>query len=126
TVAMIGSMSSAGDKILKFLVMRNADVNVTDSQGRTALHIACSTPYIDRVKVLIEAGANIDAKDKFGRLPIHFAAAAPSADGFFYLLEQSKDMDIDVADNDGWTPLLWAARSGAAETITRLVDQGAD
>ncbi|KAL7940994.1 putative ankyrin repeat protein [Trichoderma barbatum] len=117
---------SVGDNILRFLLRRKAEINVIDNQGCTALHLACTTPYMDRIKSLVKAGANVDTKDKYGRLPIHFAAGRYSADNFVYLLDQRKDIDVDAADQDGWTPLLWAARSGAAETITKLVGQGAD
>ncbi|KAJ4865496.1 ankyrin repeats (3 copies) domain-containing protein [Trichoderma breve] len=116
-------------RIIKFLIRRKVEVNVADSQGRTALHFACVSASLERMKALVEAGANVDTKDKFGRLPIHFAAGTDltvSTDPVTYLLDQYKDMDINVADQDGWTPLMWAARSGSADIITMLIERGAD
>ncbi|KAL5088988.1 hypothetical protein Trisim1_006132 [Trichoderma cf. simile WF8] len=121
-----GYYATSDIKILKFFIRRKAEVNVTDSQGRTALHIASATASLERIKALVEAGANVYTKDKFGRLPLHFAAGADSTDVVAYFLDQYKDMDINVADQDGWTPLMWAARSGSADIITTLVKRGAD
>lgn len=101
-------------------------VNVADSQGGTALHIACTGPSTECIKALVAAGANMKTKDKVGRLPIHFAAGTDATDAVAYLLDQWRDMDINVADQDGWTPLMWAARSGSAGIITMLVERGAD
>lgn len=115
-----------GIKMLKFLIQRKAQLNVTDSQGRRAVHLASTSYHADGIKLLVEAGAEFDVKDKFGRMPIHFAASSPSNSCVEYLLETQKHMDINTADHDGWTPLLWAARSGHANTITRLIADKAD
>ncbi|KAK4064195.1 uncharacterized protein Triagg1_9174 [Trichoderma aggressivum f. europaeum] len=112
-------------RIIKFFIRRKADINLADSQGRTALHIACLSPP-ECVRVLVAAGANVDTRDKYSRLPIHFAAGTDSTHIVAYLLDQYKDTDINVEDEDGWTPLMWAARSGSADVITMLVERGAD
>ncbi|KAH0531311.1 hypothetical protein TsFJ059_000161 [Trichoderma semiorbis] len=129
---IIKAASSVGNNVmssvrsLKFLIRRKAEVNITDSEGRTALHIACAYSPMECMKTLVEAGANVDTKDKFGRLPIHFAAGVDSVDVVAYLLDQYKDIHINVADQDGWTPLMWAARTGSADIITMLAERGAD
>ncbi|KAL7919235.1 putative ankyrin repeat protein [Trichoderma austrokoningii] len=117
---------TTGIKMLKFLIRRKAQLNVTDSQRRRAVHFACTSQHADGIKSLVEAGAEIDVNDMFGRMPIHFAASSPSNSCLEYLLETQKHVDINAADHDGWTPLLWAARSGHASTITRLIAEKAD
>ncbi|KAL6887054.1 putative ankyrin repeat protein [Trichoderma evansii] len=113
-------------KMLKFLIRRKAQLDVTDSQGRRAVHFACAMWYAGGIKLLVEAGAEVDVKDMFGRMPIHFAASASSNNCIEYLLDMYKHVDINTADYDGWTPLLWAARSGNGSTITRLIAENAD
>ncbi|RYP16723.1 hypothetical protein DL765_004959 [Monosporascus sp. GIB2] len=115
-----------GTKMLKFLIRRKAQLNVTDSQGRRAVHLACTSSHDGGIKALVEAGAEIDVKDKFGRMPIHFAASSPCDKCIEYILDKFKDADVSVADHDNWTPLLWAARSGDGDTIVKLIARGAD
>lgn len=90
------------------------------------MHFACASRHADGIKLLAEAGAEVDVKDKLGRMPVHFAASSPSNSCIEYLLDMHKHVDINVADQDGWTPLLWAARSGDESTITRLIAENAD
>ncbi|KAH6603971.1 hypothetical protein Trco_007417 [Trichoderma cornu-damae] len=117
---------TTGINMLKFLIRRKAQLNVTDSQGRRAVHLACTSRRDGGIKCLFKAGAEVDIKDKFGRMPIHFAASSPSDNCIKYLLEMNKHTDINAADHDNWTPLLWAARSGDGGTITRLIAENAD
>lgn len=123
---MIRINYETGIKMLKFLIRRKAKLNVADSQGRRAVHLACTSPYDNGIRCLVEAGAEVDIKDKFGRMPIHFAASSPLDYCTSYLLEIGNQTDVNVADHDGWTPLLWAARSGDGNTIIRLVEENAD
>ncbi|KAI2472567.1 putative ankyrin repeat protein [Annulohypoxylon bovei var. microspora] len=123
---MVRSNHLMGLKTLKFLIRHKAQVNVADSQGRRAIHFVSSWTEDDGIKVLAEAGAELDVKDKFGRMPIHFAASSSTENCMMYLLDKLKDTDVNVADNDNWTPLLWAARSGGSPNIKELVSRNAD
>ncbi|KAI1099976.1 putative ankyrin repeat protein [Jackrogersella minutella] len=117
------------NKILKFLIRRKAQLNVADKQGRRAVHLACIMPSDDWIKALVDAGAEIDVADKLGRKPIHFAAANRDSGCIDFLLDtdRSEDTDIiDAVDYDNWTPLLWAARTGRHDSITSLLERGAD
>ncbi|KAI0442332.1 hypothetical protein F4803DRAFT_551207 [Xylaria telfairii] len=77
--------------------------------------------------MLCDAGTHINGGDKCGRKPIHFAASTPFSDCIALILGRVEDSDmINVADDDGWTPPLWAARSGSDKAVTQLVTHGAD
>ncbi|KAK1244948.1 hypothetical protein MKX08_004577 [Trichoderma sp. CBMAI-0020] len=117
---------SAGLKVLKFLIRRKARLDVADDQGRRAIHVAAASRWKDGLCALVEAGADINVRDKLGRLPIHFAASASHQGNLEYLLGRFKDIDVDAADNDNWTSLLWAARTGALGNVIQLCDRGAD
>ncbi|KAI0539493.1 putative ankyrin repeat protein [Xylaria digitata] len=121
------SKHASSVKMLKFLIRRKVQVNVTDSQGRRAVHFACASQYDDGLKALVNARADIEAQDRFGRKPIHFAAAVPSTKCIDFLLDKIHDINsVNVADHDNWTPLLWAARSSNQDIIAKLVARGAD
>lgn len=117
-------------RLIKFLIKNKADVNVADTQGRRAVHFATQGFRAVPLKVLVKAGAAIDVSDNLGRKPLHFAAGNTYIDDeiFYYLLQELGDkVDIDVRDQDGWTPLLWAARArNQGERVKTLVSRGAD
>ncbi|KAF5642482.1 ankyrin repeat [Fusarium tjaetaba] len=116
---------SSGHQLLRFLIRRNIHLDVSDNQGRQAVHFACKSLLADNFKALVSAGADIHSADKFGRKPIHFAASSPYNHCLDYLLKALAKTDIDVKDSDQWTPLMWAARSGLG-SVEMLVERGAD
>ncbi|KAM0462728.1 hypothetical protein ACHAPV_003552 [Trichoderma viride] len=117
---------SAGMKALKFLIRRKARLDVADNQGRRAIHLAAASEWKDGLRALVEVGVEINVRDKLGRLPIHFAASVSHQDNLEYLLGWCKDIDVDAADDDKWTSLLWAARTGALDNVVHLRERGAD
>ncbi|KAI1022042.1 hypothetical protein LB504_007370 [Fusarium proliferatum] len=117
--------SSSGHQLVRFLIKRNVRLDVSDNQGRQAVHFACKSLLADSLKALVSAGADIHSADKFGRRPIHFAASNPHNRCLDYLVETLGRTDIDVQDHDQWTPLMWAARSGL-DSVEALVERGAD
>ena len=58
---------------------------------------------------MIEYGANVLVVNKIGRAALLWAAEGGHTDVVMTLLKSSSE-NIDVADNDGDTPLLVAAR----------------
>ncbi|EHK48132.1 ankyrin repeat protein [Trichoderma atroviride IMI 206040] len=117
---------SAGLKALKFLIRRKARLDVADDQGRRAIHAAAASEWKDGLCALVEAGVDANVRDKLGRLPIHFAASVRHQDNLEYLLGRFKDINVDAADDDNWTPLLWAARTGVLDNVVQLRQRGAD
>jgi ankyrin repeat protein len=120
------SSSDSSASVLNFLIQRKANLNVADSQGRRAVHVASASWWDDALRLLAKAGAETDVRDALGRKPIHFAASASWDDSFAYLVDEYPDADINEADHDGWTPLMWAARSGSVVTIKTLFRMNAD
>ncbi|KAJ4385282.1 hypothetical protein N0V93_010343 [Gnomoniopsis smithogilvyi] len=99
-------------KIVAMFMERSADVHATDVYGRKPLHLACYNSI-----AVIEAMGYTDydfaSKDKSGRTPLHCAVLSGDADVVKYVLDRSAaaGVSVDVEDDNGWTPLLWAARS---------------
>jgi glutaminase len=63
--------SAKGDiNELRRLVARNVDINRSDYDGRTALHLAASDGRVDAVRFLLERGANTDVLDRWGNRPL--------------------------------------------------------
>ncbi|KAL7793938.1 ankyrin repeat protein [Trichoderma afarasin] len=117
---------SAGLKALKLLIRRKARLDMADDQGRRAVHVAAASLWKDGLSALVRAGVDINVRDKLGRLPIHFAASVSNQGNLEYLLGRFEDIDVNATDDDNWTPLLWASRTGAFESVAQLRERGAD
>ena len=55
---------------------RGADINASNDNGQTALHLAVTVRSEAFITFLIERGAKVDVKDKQGRTPIDVASGA--------------------------------------------------
>ncbi|GLH05769.1 Transient receptor potential channel pyrexia [Gryllus bimaculatus] len=61
--------------VVSLLLERGADVNLTDMDGRCALHHAAILPSsVQCVDLLLAAGADVDARNNFGATPLMEAA----------------------------------------------------
>lgn len=131
--------ASPDSALLRTLLRREANVYVTDSQGRQAAHLAAKSWYDYALRALVKRSTDgqgeanvLSARDQFRRLPLHFAAAVIYDDTATFLLKLygkrkavHKEDIVDAVDADGWTPLLWAAQHGDLDTIAALVKAGA-
>ncbi|KAH8163300.1 hypothetical protein CIB48_g4930 [Xylaria polymorpha] len=118
-------------EIIRFLVEAgaNVNVNVKDHAGRSPIHaLYYNTGYTD-LAFLVDHGADLGARDKLGRTAVHYAAALADENDVEKLLTLS-NIDVNQADDDGWTPLMWASlqrRTWNLDYVAKvLIDRGAD
>ena len=62
-------------------------VNMSDSRGRTALHIACNNSNEQVISILLHYGARCDLQDINGNTPLHLAAVRANSKIMSMLLE---------------------------------------
>lgn len=95
------------------------DVNVTNSDGETALHVASSTKV---TRVLLRHGADINKQDYQGKTPLHMAASASNMEQLECLLKAGADCNI--TDNCGWTVLHFVQLSPSTTALDIMVSMG--
>ena len=91
----------------------NVDPNSGSRSGPTALGAACATANLDLVKLLLNReGIDINRRcTSLGRTPL-FRAVDRGDVGIVKLLLDRYDINPNLPDNNGCTPLSWASQNG--------------
>jgi ankyrin repeat protein len=117
--------SSKGDlSAVKKLISDGADVNATDSSGRTALVEAAWGGHNDVVKYLIEKGANVNTGDNVGYTALMRASEEGHAAVVSTLVQKGADVNI-CGKVRGTTALMLAAEQGHIKPLETLIEHGA-
>ncbi len=110
----------AGDVgVMRLLLEHGADPQIPTFDGTTALMAAAGVNWVfdqtydegpeallEAVKLCYELGLDVNAINSMGLTAVHGAANRGSDDIIRFLAE--KGAKLDVADNEGRTPLTWA------------------
>ena len=113
--------------IRNIVLNRTKDVNLKDSNGKTALHIAVASPWVDGTKgveMLLKRGANINWQDKNGNTPLHIAAQKGTPEILESLLRaNAKDF---LQNKQGDTAYAVAIKSNRKDMENKFVELGAN
>ncbi|CAN6163315.1 unnamed protein product [Urochloa humidicola] len=104
----------------QYILEHGADINAVDHTGQTALHWSAVRGHIQVAELLLKEGAKVDAADLYGYQATHVAAQYGQT-AFIYHIVAKWNADPDVPDNDGRSPLHWAAYKGFADSIRLLL-----
>lgn len=106
--------------IVQYIIEHGGNVHATDNAGQTALHWAAVRGSIAAADVLLQNGARVEAADVNGYRAIHVAAQYGQT-AFVNHIVAKYHADLNVPDNDGRSPLHWAAYKGFGDTIRLLL-----
>lgn len=118
---------------MRELLALNANPNLGDADGRTALHVAAATVNVAMLQLLLSAGAFVGVVDKSGAAPLHFLAASRVgadqnvAEALASCLKAltERGADANARDECGDTPLHWAARETTDVALRTFLDNSA-
>ena len=93
--------------------------------GITSLMTAVASGDIEGVKFFSKGGAAMINQRNFGGASaLHIASREDDFEIAKILIENGAD--VNVSDNEGWTPLMRAARIGSSRLVSLFLDNGAD
>ncbi|XP_062078214.1 protein S-acyltransferase 24 [Humulus lupulus] len=104
----------------QYIIEHGGDINATDHTGQTALHWSAVRGAIPAAELLLQEGAKVHAADMYGYQTTHVAAQYGQT-AFLYHVISKWNADPDIPDNDGRSPLHWAAYKGFADSIRLLL-----
>jgi len=80
---------------------------------------------IDEVRTLLLKGVDVNSRDVFGdNAGLHWAASLGLAEMARLLIDNGAD--VNIRNEEGYTPLHWAAGEGQKELVVILIIHGAD
>ncbi|KAI3909990.1 hypothetical protein MKW98_013044 [Papaver atlanticum] len=107
-------------EVTQYIIQHGGDVNAVDNAQQTALHWAAVRGAIAAADVLLQNGARVEAADINGYRAVHVAAQYGQT-GFLNHIMAKYGADYDTPDNEGRSPLHWAAYKGFVDTIRLLL-----
>lgn len=107
--------------VVKTLIQAGADVNDKAPNGEPLLLYATLKRKVAMVEALLAAGARTDVKDAQGRSLLHHATSAALVKLF-----TAAGVNPNAVDNEGYTPLMQAARLSQRDIVQALLDAKAD
>ncbi|CAG5130341.1 unnamed protein product [Candidula unifasciata] len=102
-------------------------VNLQNHKGLTALMCAVTSRNITMIKELIAQGANVNIKDANGNTALlHSLNQFPAPDDVIPIFLIQSGCDVNCQNRDGLSPLMLAAKNCFKDTISALLDSGAE
>jgi len=112
--------SEKGDKDrIRNLLSDGADIDATDTKGRTSALIAVHTNQLDIFRLLIEQGADINIRDNNLDNPLLYAGAEGLLD--FVKMAVEAGADTSILNRYGGTALIPAADRGHVDIVEELL-----
>ncbi|KAJ7373499.1 hypothetical protein OS493_011096 [Desmophyllum pertusum] len=109
-------------RTIHLLLKNGGDLSRSDAEARLPLHYAAQGDQMDVVKFIVQKNGNVLAKTSNGDGVLHLATRLELVR---YFVEQH-EADIHGRNSLGRTPLHVAALKGQSDTVSYLLNQGAD
>lgn len=118
-------------EFIKLLLFQNANVNIIDQTGKSALIYAIENIYgkyniesiYNIIELLLDRDAEIDIVDNNGVTPLIYSIKAGNIEIVKLLLDKGANPNVCGKNED--TPLIYAVKTGNIEIVKLLIDKDA-
>jgi ankyrin repeat protein len=130
TVLMIASSYYYYDDMVEFLISKGADVNLKDSEGKTAL-LWASSNSLENAKILIANGSKVNEPANDGMTPfiqatLGFSSGKVPIEMCELLRKNGANINAELKRKSasGWNAIHYASANGDAELVKYLIKHG--
>ncbi|KAF5706047.1 heterokaryon incompatibility protein [Fusarium globosum] len=122
--ALLMASEKGMTSVVELLLAKHANIELLDSDDRTALHLAAMGPHIDTIEKLLESSkCPVNKQDRQKRTPLHWAALKGSMEAIELLTKQNF-CNTTFTDESGRTALVIAAEMGLQDIVKPLLQGG--
>lgn len=127
TVLYIAITDFNRDPIIKLLINNGANVNISDNNKISPLHIMAGKGTIESIKMLVNAGADVNAVNIWGETPLHRSVfnCRDAPDEVVQFLIESK-VNVNIANNKDLIPLCYASQKSKPRSVNLLINAGSN
>ncbi|XP_017710681.1 PREDICTED: LOW QUALITY PROTEIN: receptor-interacting serine/threonine-protein kinase 4 [Rhinopithecus bieti] len=118
------AVEAGQEECVKWLLLNNANPNLTNRRGSTPLHMAVERKVRGVVELLLARKISVNAKDEDQWTALHFAAQNGDESSTRLLLE--KNASVNEVDFEGRTPMHVACQHGQENIVRILLRRGVD
>ncbi|XP_037597993.1 receptor-interacting serine/threonine-protein kinase 4 isoform X2 [Cebus imitator] len=118
------AVEAGQEECVKWLLLNNANPNLTNRRGSTPLHMAVERRGRGIVELLLARKISVNAKDEDQWTALHFAAQSGDESSTRLLLE--KNASVNEVDFEGRTPMHVACQHGQENIVRILLRRGVD
>uniref|UniRef100_A0A2K5XP67 Receptor-interacting serine/threonine-protein kinase 4 n=1 Tax=Mandrillus leucophaeus TaxID=9568 RepID=A0A2K5XP67_MANLE len=118
------AVEAGQEECVKWLLLNNANPNLTNRKGSTPLHMAVERKVRGVVELLLARKISVNAKDEDQWTALHFAAQNGDESSTRLLLE--KNASVNEVDFEGRTPMHVACQHGQENIVRILLRRGVD
>lgn len=121
------AVRARADKVVKFLLDKDASVAQKNSLGETPLHVACFVQSIECAQLLLSAaGTDANAINQQHRTPLHYAVMNNSSSPELLELLIKHGAAVNAKDKQELTALHIASLNEQSQCVDSLIWAGAD
>ncbi|XP_075146750.1 nuclear factor NF-kappa-B family member relish [Haematobia irritans] len=108
-------------QIIKFFELGELFNTTLNNDNQTVLHYACLHDRSEYIRPLLQLGCNPNAQDKKGNTALHIAVHEGHMACLECILKSDKNFDLNVLNDDGFTPLHLAIRANKDEMASKII-----